>query len=140
MTTVAEAMLRFPKLCDANTTAGELRELFDDDHVHAALIVDVGRLLAVVDRADLVGAPDAQPARELGRLEGRTVSPDAELEPIRQAMVSANIRRFAVIDQDAKLLGMLCLKRTGDGFCSDAGVAARAAERLASVPIGNQMN
>lgn len=138
MTTVAEAMLRFPKLCDAGTTASELRELFADDHVHAALIVDDSRLLAAVIRADLLDAPYVQTARELGLLEGRTVTPDAELEPIRQAMVSANIRRLAVIDKDAKLLGMLCLKRTGDGFCSDAGVAARAAERLASVPSGNQ--
>ncbi|MGZ5368774.1 MAG: CBS domain-containing protein [Aeromicrobium sp.] len=139
MTTVADAMLRFPKLCDAGTTAGQLRELFADDHVYAAPIIDDGRLLAVVYHADLGEAPDVQPASELGSLEGRTVSPDAELEPIPQAMVSANIRRLAVIDQNATLLGMLCLKRTGDGFCSDAGVAARAAERLASVPIGNQI-
>jgi hypothetical protein len=27
------------------------------------------------------------------------------------------------------LLGLLCLKRTGDGFCSDRDVASRAAAR-----------
>lgn len=129
MTTVAEAMLRYPKLCHAGTTAGELRELFGDDHIHAALIVDDGRLLAVVDRGDLAGAPDIQPARELACLEGRTIGPETELEPIRQAMVRASLRRLAVIDRDTTLLGMLCLKRRGDDFCSDTGVA----ERLAAV-------
>ena len=37
-------------------------------------------------------------------------------------------RRLAVVDDDGDLLGLLCLKRTLDGFCSDADVRARALE------------
>ena len=37
--------------------------------------------------------------------------------------------RLAVIDEECRLLGLLCLKRTRLGFCSDADVQARAAER-----------
>jgi hypothetical protein len=38
-------------------------------------------------------------------------------------------RRLAVVDADGALLGLLCLKASGDGFCSDDGIASR---RLAS--------
>jgi hypothetical protein len=37
--------------------------------------------------------------------------------------------RLAVVDDDGVLTGLLCLKRKLTGFCTDADVAARAAER-----------
>jgi hypothetical protein len=49
---VADAMIRAPKQCGPATPAGELRHLFRDDHVHAALIVEDGTLITVVERAD----------------------------------------------------------------------------------------
>jgi len=38
-------------------------------------------------------------------------------------------RRLAVVDDGGVLVGLLCLKRTGRGFCSDLDVASRAASR-----------
>jgi cupin superfamily acireductone dioxygenase involved in methionine salvage len=64
------------KVHDAGTTVREMRALFADEHVHAAVIVEDGRLLAVVDRA-------------------------------------------------GKVYGLLCLKRTRSGFCSNRDVQAR---------------
>ncbi len=45
--TVADAMITDVKLSEATTTVRELRGLFDDEHVHAAVIVEDGVLLAV---------------------------------------------------------------------------------------------
>ena len=128
--TVADAMHRFPKLCAPQATVADLRVLFLDRHVHAALIVADGRLLTIVERGELAGAADDRPAIELGRLEGRTIDPAADLEEVRRRMVAGQIRRLAVVDRQMRLLGLLCLKRSGLGFCSDADVAERATGRI----------
>jgi len=44
-------------------------------------------------------------------------------------MQAAGQRRAAVVDGDGLLLGLLCLKHHGGGFCTDAGVASRRAAR-----------
>lgn len=129
MSTVADAMLTIPKRCPPATTAGEAREMLLDGHVHALLVTDGRRLLAVVERRDLAGVPDAVTARDVGRLAGRTVGPDAELATVWERMRAEGLRRLAVVDDDGGLLGLLCLKRSGDGFCTDEGVLARAGLR-----------
>ncbi len=128
-TTVADAMVRFPKTCSRRTTVRQARTLFEDGHVHALLVVDRGVLLAVVERDDLLGRPADAPVRWLGPLRGRTAGPSAELTVVRDAMRAAGRRRVAVVDGNGTLLGLLCLKRSGTGFCSDAGIRARAADR-----------
>ncbi|WP_116205203.1 CBS domain-containing protein [Amycolatopsis circi] len=121
--TVGEAMLRVPKVLDASATVGEVRALFDDDHVHAALVVAGETLLSVVERPDLAGLPEGIPASRAGRLSGRVVAPEADLYA---TWLEMSRRRLAVVDRSGRLLGLLCLKRSGRGFCSDADVAARA--------------
>lgn len=122
---VAAAMLHTPKTCGPATTVGQARAAFADDHVHALLVVDDGRLLAVVERADLPGRPAAAPVWHVGGLTGRTVGPDADLFAVRNRLRASGRRRLAVVDGQGRLLGLLCLKRSGVGFCSDAGVRAR---------------
>ena len=56
--TVADAMLTDVKVSRAEATVGEVRALFDDDHVHSAVIVDGGVLLAVVDPPPQLRARD----------------------------------------------------------------------------------
>ncbi|MGD9525408.1 CBS domain-containing protein [Pseudonocardia sp.] len=126
---VADAMLRHPKICDATTTLGRARELLRDDHVHALLVVDDhGLLRAVVEREDLAeGAADTL-AEHAGRLADRTVGPHVDLVDTQRRMRRNRRRRLAVVDGRGRLLGLLCLKRSGTGFCSDDGVRARAAE------------
>ena len=51
--TVADAMVTDVKVHDARTTVREIRALFDDEHIHAAVIIGDGRLLTVIDRSDL---------------------------------------------------------------------------------------
>jgi hypothetical protein len=107
-------------------TAGELRSFFADDHVHMALLVDGGVLLGAVDRSDIDAEIDERaPAITLAQLDGRTISPDATAEAARTEMRLDSRRRLAVTTQEGELLGLLCLKGNGNGFCSDEDVAAR---------------
>ncbi|TCK26236.1 CBS domain-containing protein [Pseudonocardia endophytica] len=128
---VADAMIRFPKLCGTGLTVGEARTRLLDDHVHALLVVADGVLVAVVERDDLAGAPAGHPAWPLGRLDGRTVSAGADLRSVTRDMAERGRRRFAVVAEEGRLVGLLCRKRSGRGFCDDDGVAARAADRRA---------
>ena len=128
MRTAAEAMLTTPARHPLSVTAGEIRDFFRDDHVHAALIVSpAGYLEAVVERGDIAGCQvlDAA-AAPLGRLAGRTVPAGASLAEVRRAMTTAGRRRAAVTTADGRLLGLLCLKASRTGFCSDQDVRARA--------------
>jgi CBS domain-containing protein len=122
-------MLARPKVSPPDTTVAQALALLADDHVHAVLVVDAGRLLAVVERPDLVDARPAAPAREYGRLHGRVVAPDEDLAATWRAMAAEPRRRLAVVDTDGTLLGLLCLKRSTRGFCAQADVDARAQER-----------
>ncbi len=111
-----------------SSTVGEIRDFFHDDHVHAALIVSpAGRLEAVVERDDLVdGQALDDAAAPLGRLTGRTVPPGASLAEVHRAMIATGRRRAAVTSADGQLLGLLCLKASQTGFCSEQDVRARA--------------
>jgi hypothetical protein len=80
-----------------------------------------------VERDDIAGCqvPDAS-AAPLGRLAGRTVAAVASLAEVRRAMAVTGRRRAAVTSADGRLLGLLCLKASRAGFCSDQDVRARA--------------
>ena len=45
-------------------------------------------------------------------------------------MSATSSRRLAVVDDDHRLLGLLCLKRSGSGFCSDDDVISRRRARI----------
>lgn len=125
---VDAAVLRRPKTLPATASVGDVRRLLGD-HVHAALLVEGARLAAVVVREDLVEASDDDAALDLGALEGRTVRSGTPLVAAQEQLVATGQRRVAVVDADGDLVGLLCRKRKGDGWCTDAGVAARRRER-----------
>jgi len=119
-------MLTSPTVHAPSTTPAQLRAFFEDDHKHMALLVDGGKLVGTVERADLSQpVSDHLPASAIAKLEGRTVDPDAGLLEVFDAMARDGRRRLAVTSDDSTLLGLLCLKASGLGFCSDAGVAER---------------
>ena len=125
---VGQAMVARPKVFGPGLTRSDLDRLFTDDHVHAALVVDDDRLVTVIERADLADTlADADPC-SIGTLTGRVVAPNAPLAAVHARMRQER-RRLAVIDEAGRLLGLLCLKRSGTGFCSDADVRSREQER-----------
>lgn len=139
MRTVADAMLTIPARHPLAATVQEIRDFFRDDHVHAALIVSpAGHLVAVVERDDIAKSlvPDAA-AAPLGRLAGRTVPAGADLAEVRRAMRATGRRRAAVTSADGKLLGLLCLKASRSGFCSDQDVGARALGEAGTAVVGS---
>jgi hypothetical protein len=111
----------------------EIREYLEDDHVHMALIVAIdGRLITTIERPDLEMAmvDTAALAQGVGTLEGRTISPSHDLATVTAALVRERRRRLAVVDTGGHLLGLLCLKRNGTGYCTDEGIRSRAAGAL----------
>lgn len=129
---VQDAMLRHPKTLPHTATLADVRAMLADDHVHAALLVEGRRLVGVISVSDLPeGLVDSVSALPFATLTGCTARPDDELEPLRRTLLAQGARRRAVIDQAGDLLGLLCLKRHGHGFCSEADVLqrCRAAKR-----------
>lgn len=127
---VADVMLTQIKRSGLDTTVRELRALFENSHVHMAVIVDGDVLAAVVDRTDVLPEhDDDMPARHLGGLcDARVVGPDTALTQGWQALLASGRRRLAVVAPDGTLLGLLCLKRSRQGFCSNHDIEARRVE------------
>lgn len=126
-TFVADAMISCPKTHNPNTAAEEIRALFENEHVHMALIVATDRrLVTTIERRDLpASSPALSLAAELGTLTGRTARPTQPLDAITAALVRERRRRLAVVDESGRLLGLLCLKKDGTGYCSDDNVRER---------------
>ena len=128
--TVAAEMVTRPLVHPASVTVSQARAALADPHRHLLLIVTQGRLLGTLNRVDLLAEDDAAaPALDLARLWGRTVPADALLAPVHADMLAAGERRRAVVHPGGDLLGLLCLKASGTGFCTDEGLAARAHAR-----------
>lgn len=136
--TAAEVMLTTPARHPLSATVGEIRDFFRDDHVHAALIISpAGYLKAVVERDDIAECQALDSAAApLGRLAGRTVPAGASLAEVRRAMTATGRRRAAVTSADGRLLGLLCLKASRAGFCSDQDVRARALGETGHAAVG----
>jgi len=118
-------MVGRPDVHPGSATVGELRTFFANDHVHVALLVDEGRFIGAVERADLDGRTADEAAARVAGLDDRTIGPDVSLPDALTAMKLGGRRRLAVTTDDGELVGLLCLKSSGRGFCSDEDVEAR---------------
>ncbi|MGW7532463.1 CBS domain-containing protein [Amycolatopsis sp. NPDC054798] len=124
--TVGEVLVRLPKTLPLDTSVGQARTCFADDHVHLLLLTGGGKLMGTLAREDLPPELDGSAlALTHSRMAGRTIPADLPAEEARQLLLARGQRRFAVVDDTGALLGLLCLKRRRTGFCSDADVAAR---------------
>jgi CBS-domain-containing membrane protein len=127
---VGDVVVRAPKLHVPTASVADLLDFFADDHVHMALVVDDdGRLLTAVERPDLAGADPTAPATGVGTLEGRTALAGDALDDVWAELRASGRRRLAVVDERGRVVGLLCLKHHGRGFCSDEDVRDRAAGR-----------
>lgn len=124
-------MLRHPSVHPAELTVGEARSLFATSaKLRVLLIVADGRLVSTVVREDISASADpASRVADAGTLAGRCVAADASLEATFDTMVRDGRRRLAVVEPDGRLLGLLCLKQSHSGFCTDEGVAAMRRSR-----------
>lgn len=130
-TRVVDAMVADVKVLQRDATYGDVVEFFADDHVHMALIVHDEQVLTAIDRSDL--ATDLDPrerAIDVGTLTGRWVGPLEDLLRVQERMIRTSRRRLVVLGDAGQFLGLLCLKRHGQGFCRDEDVLARQANSL----------
>lgn len=125
--TVADAMVTIPKTLPASVRIEEARAAFADPKVHLLLLTRGPRLVTTLTRPDLVGVVGG-PVRWHGRTAGRVTAPGEPLGEVGAWMRRSGARRLAVIAEDDRLLGLLCLKADGSGFCSDANVRARLSD------------
>lgn len=136
--TVASIALSTPATLPATATVGQVRAYLAGGHVHLALLVEAdGSLTTCITRTDLADAthlPDDAPAGALGTRTDRTVRADDDAEEVAARMDRDGVRRLAVLDGCGRLVGLVCRKRSGRGFCTDDGVAARRAERRSGTP------
>lgn len=124
--TVADVMIREPKTLESKATVGEVRHLFQDDHVHLALVVQDGLLRGTLARADVRAAwADDVRVLALPQSEQPIISGGTPARIAFARMVERRERRLAVVESDGRLQGLLCLKRRMNGFCSDASMAER---------------
>src|SRR5438105_2546300 len=116
--TVGSSMVTIPKTLNRGSSVGEVRSFFLDDHVHMALIVAANRrLLTTIERADIADeVPDEAAAIDFGRLEGRTAPAWWSIGQATAKLSSQRLRRLAVVDGHGKLVGLVCLKRSGTGY------------------------
>ncbi|MGJ9423674.1 CBS domain-containing protein [Aeromicrobium sp. CF3.5] len=123
--TAGDVMMRRPRTLSANASIGEARTVLRDDHLHMVLLTDGTKLVGTVTRSDLPEPAAVGLALRWATLEGRTVGPGTSVASIEQMLVDQGRRRLAVVDADGALLGLMCLKRRGRGFCSDDDVESR---------------
>ena len=124
---VRDVMATRPKTLAASASVDDARSVLADGHVHMVLLTRGATLLGTLVRSDLPpSAAGDGPALSWSTLSGRTADPDAPVEPLRELLVRTGLRRLAVVDRDGTLLGLLCLKSSGAGFCSDADITSRA--------------
>lgn len=123
---VRDVMINHPKLVDAALTLSEAQHHFADEHVHMLLLVENSHFIGTLVRTDLRETAPTFPAASFSVLRGRCVHNGAYADDVLKQMIRLRIRRLAVINDDRNLVGLLCLKRSGSGFCSDLDVSSRA--------------
>jgi CBS domain-containing protein len=134
--TVADVMIGRPKTLPSDASVAAARAVLADDHVVLVLLTEDGVLRGTLLREDLPDtAPGPAPALPLSRLTGRTVAPAAPLADVHELLVRTGRRRLAVVDEEGRLLGLVCLKRRRTGYCTDSGVAERARSRRCAPEI-----
>jgi CBS-domain-containing membrane protein len=138
---VGDVMLRHPKVLDIRATVDEARAALTDDHVHMVLLSQGSTLVGTLVRADLPppiqrsdqrSVEGSGPALPWSTLRDRTVPSATSADTVNKLLIERGLRRLAVIDHDGTLLGLMCLKRSRTGFCSDEDVASRAQSRVLS--------
>ena len=118
---VAEVMIKRPKTLAAGRD-GVRRAAAVREPARAGLPArpDDGRLVGELTR-DLIpdSADDAAPARGYAGDRPATISPHASMGQAMERLEQLGGERLAVIDDDGRLTGLLCLNRRHGRFCVD---------------------
>ena len=114
--TAADLMLREPKTLPGDASVEDVRGVLANPKVQLVLLADgdsfVGAVTAIPG-----DAPANAPARDYAETEPDTIAPTASSdEAFARATANPN-RRVIVLDDDHRLLGLLCLNQSRTKFC-----------------------
>jgi CBS domain-containing protein len=121
--TAADLMLRDPKTLPIDATVRDVRAVLDDPKVQMVLLADGASFGAGITELPNDADPGA-PARAFASPDVETMSPD---DPAGEAFDRTNAsphRRVVVVDDDGKLLGLLCLNAARTHFCRSTNAAS----------------
>ena len=120
--TVRDVMLSRPKTLEAaQASVGDVRALLENPHVRTALLVDGTRYAGAIERGEIpLDVPDDAPARPFASRDAARIEPDASISDALERLEASGGRRLVVVGADGETLhGLLCLKRSRQGFCTD---------------------
>jgi CBS domain-containing protein len=114
---VADLMLRNPKTLPAEAAVADARAVLDNPHVKMVLLTDGQTFVGAI--TDLPrDAVAAQRALDYADPSPETIGP-GEPASTAFARTAANpYRRLVVVDDDAHLLGLLCVNESRTRFCA----------------------
>src|SRR6476661_8119077 len=112
----SDLMLRDPKTLTAAASVAEVRELLANPKVQMVLLADGGTFKGAVTH---VPADASGRDRALAYVDPNveTISPRASADEAFERTAASRNRRVIVLDEDDKLLGLLCLNPDRTGFC-----------------------
>lgn len=141
---VREVMHRDPRTIRDNATVGQAARVMSENRLKRVPVVDgSGRLVGIISRADILHAiaesfpreaaehpehPGARTAGELMRTDAPTVTSDAPLDAVVDAVASTRLNRAVVLDTDRRVVGIV----------TDADVL-RSAEPAARTGVGGAL-
>lgn len=116
--TAAELVHRRLTTTPASETVGDLRAYFGSSSSHKlALVVDGERYVGAVTPDTLpADAADSAAAGEYA-LRGRTVPPDTPAAEARDIALAQPSSRLPVVGEDDRLVGVVAITGSRDGFC-----------------------
>jgi CBS domain-containing protein len=117
---VADVMLLNPKTLSVDATVSDARVALENPSVQMLLLTDGPTFAGAITDLPTDALP-GQRALEFADSTPETIGPD-EPAPTGFARTAANPhRRLVVVDDEARLLGLLCLDQTRTRFCGGKG-------------------
>jgi len=120
---VADVMLRDPKTLPAGATVGQVRELLERPSVQMVLLADAGVFTGAVTELP-AGVADDEPAATVADPTPLALGPDESAATAFELAARLPHRRIVVLDEQRRLLGLLCLNSTRTRFCGVPGKTA----------------
>ena len=112
----SDLMLDRPKTLPGDATVAEVREQLANPKVQMVLLADGSNFRGAVT-AIPAAAADSEAALAYGEPDPDVISPDTPAATAFERAVANPHRRVIVLDDQAHLLGLLCLNAGRTGFC-----------------------
>ena len=112
----ADLMLRNPKTLSADARVADAREILENPHVQMVLLTNGQTFVGALTELPGDALAD-QPALDFADPAPETIGPDAPAAEAFARTAANPHRRVIVVDDQARLHGLLCLNESRTRFC-----------------------